>query len=129
MNSVQWEMEGKSYTLGTGISKVEFNPNHPLSFSVYTNPFDDMAPVVHAAASSEDDYHRWMAALTLATTGREYDVPSMDTQPRQAVTPSSRHSYHQERPASSASVISGLSSEEREAMDIERALLLSQTMT
>jgi len=122
-NHYQWDMEGKSYTLGTGISSVEFDPNYPLSFTVYTNPYDAMAPVIHAAASSEDDYHRWMSALTTATTGRIDDASAFDRTPQQsleAATP--RHS-------SAESVVSGLSVEEREAADLERALRLSQTMT
>lgn len=121
-NHYQWDMEGKSYTLGCGISKVEFYPNHPLAFTVYTNPFDDMAPVVHAAASNEDDYHRWMSALTKATTGGDYDVPALDGGPRRPEATAHRSFSCGE------SVVSGLSAEEQEAADLERALRLSQTM-
>jgi len=125
-NHYQWDMEGKSYTLGYGISKVEFNPNYPLSFTVYTNPFDEMAPIVNAAASTEEDYHRWMSALTTVTTGRDYEIPPLDGGTRRSLvtTPSSRHSN---RSSSSESVLSGLSAEEQEAVDLQRALRLSQT--
>lgn len=128
-NHYQWDMEGKSYTLGTGISKVEFYPNHPLAFAVYTNPFDDMAPIVHAAAPNEEDYHRWMSALTKVTTGGDYDVASIEGVGERrsvAVTPASRQSYQQY--SSADSVVSGLSAEEQEAVDLERALRMSQTM-
>jgi hypothetical protein len=128
-NHYQWDLEGKSYTLGTGISKVEFYPNHPLSFSVYTNPFDDMAPVVHAAASNEEDYHRWMSALTMATTGRDSDVASLEGGGRRSIaaTRPSLQSYQQY--SRTGSVMSGLSAEEQEAVDLERALNMSQAMT
>lgn len=126
-NHYQWDMEGKSYTLGYGISKVEFNPNHPLAFTVHTNPFDLMAPVVHAAACTEEDYHRWMSALTTVTTGRDYDIPSLEGGYRRSdiSTPASRHSNQY---SGSDSVVSGLSAEEQEVADLERALRLSQTM-
>jgi hypothetical protein len=122
-------MEGKSYTLGYGISKVEFNPNYPLSFTVYTNPFDEMAPVVHAAASTEEDYHRWMSALTQVTTGRDYDVPPLESGPRRSLvnTPNSTGRLSNQS-SSSESIISGHSAEEQEAADLQRALRLSQTM-
>jgi hypothetical protein len=69
----QWQIGDKrSFPLQFGISKVEFHPNYPLSFVVHLNPFDSMAPVVHAAAVNERDYHRWMAALTKATSGEDY---------------------------------------------------------
>ncbi len=127
-NHYQWDMEGKSYTLGCEISKVEFNPNHPLAFTVYTNPFDDMAPVVHVAATTEEDYHRWMSALTKVTTGRDYDVASLEGGPRrsQAATSASRHSNQY---SSANSVVSALSAEEQEAVDLERALRISTNMT
>jgi len=127
-NHYQWDMEGKSYILGYGISKVEFNPNHPLAFTVYTNPFDHMAPIVHAAASTEEDYHRWMSALTTVTTGKDYDIQPLDGGIRQPLlsTPVPPHSSHFSGPAS---IVSGLSVEEQEAINLERALRLSQTMT
>lgn len=82
----QWDLgEGKSYSLQFGISKVEFNPNHPLSFDVYVDPSDSESTVVHAAASCEEDYYRWMSALTKVTNGGEYQratgparIPSLD---------------------------------------------------
>ncbi|KAL3921270.1 MAG: hypothetical protein SGILL_002835 [Bacillariaceae sp.] len=69
----QWQIgEKRSFPLQFGVSKVEFHPNHPLSFVVYLNPHDTMAPVVKAACTDERDYHRWMSALTTATTGEDF---------------------------------------------------------
>jgi len=69
----QWKIgEKMSFPLQFGISKVEYHPNHPLSFVVYLNPFDTMAPVIKAACMNERDYNRWMAALTKATTGEDF---------------------------------------------------------
>lgn len=122
-NHFQWDMEGKSYTLGYGISKVEFNPNHPLSFIVYCNPFDDMAPVVYAAASTVDDYNSWMEALTRITSGRGYELHPLEGSPRrpQAALPSTR-----ERSDEASSSRSAMSVEEQEAADLQQALLISQ---
>lgn len=123
-NHYQWDMEGKSFTLGCGISKVEFNPNHPLSFIVYCNPFDDMAPVIHAAASNENDYNHWMQALTKVTTGKDYEVHSLEGGPRRPQVASSTG----QQISAEASVVSGRSAEEQEAADLQMALRLSQTM-
>lgn len=128
-NHYQWDMEGKSYTLGFGISKVEFYPNHPLSFTVYTNPYDEMAPVVHAATSSEEDYHRWMAALTKATSGGTYEAPPMEGSPRRVRERLSSHARNSFQSPGDDTIVSGLSVEEQEAVDLNRALHLSQTMT
>ena len=69
----QWQIgEKRSFPLQFGISKVEYHPNHPLSFVVYLNPTDTMAPVIRAACGNERDYKRWMAALTKATTGDDF---------------------------------------------------------
>ena len=62
----------KSYALEFGISKVEFYPNHPLSFMVHVNPYDSTAPIIYAAGTCEKDYNAWMQALTKATTGGDY---------------------------------------------------------
>ena len=123
-NHYQWDMEGKSYTLGYGISKVEFNPNHPLSFIVHCNPFDDMAPVVYAAASTVEDYNIWMEALTRITTGREYELHSLEGSPRR---PEAALSSTRTR-SDEASSRSAMSAEEQEAADLQQALLLSQDM-
>jgi len=76
----QWEIGDKrSFPLQFGVSKVEFNPNYPLSFAVALDPSSSHVPTIRAAAVNEYDYHRWMAALFKATTGEEYegglDVP------------------------------------------------------
>eukprot|EP00934_Nitzschia_sp_Nitz4_P004419 Nitzschia sp. Nitz4//scaffold10_size219509//15886//18247//NITZ4_001394-RA/size219509-augustus-gene-0.209-mRNA-1//1//CDS//3329532818//4409//frame0 len=124
-NHYQWDMEGKSYTLGFGISKVEYYPNHPLAFTVWTNPYDEMAPVIHAAASNEDDYNRWMGALTKATTGGEYNGNSQLVHRLSSSAASSSPSVH---PSSAESVVSALSAEDQEAADLDRALRLSETV-
>lgn len=68
-----WQIgEKRSFPLQFGISQVEYYPNHPLSFIVYLNPSDNMAPVVKAACSNESDYQRWMSALTKATAGEDF---------------------------------------------------------
>lgn len=128
-NHYQWDMEGKSYMLGFGISKVEFYPNHPLSFTVYTNPFDEMAPVIHAATSTEEDYHRWMAALTKATTGGSYEAPQMEGSPRRSREELSANGRPSFQSPGDETIISALSIEDQEAADLNRALRLSQTMT
>jgi hypothetical protein len=46
---------------------MEFIPNHPLSFVVLTNPSTGTTPSIQAAATSEEEYHRWKCALTKAT--------------------------------------------------------------
>ncbi|CAJ1952350.1 unnamed protein product [Cylindrotheca closterium] len=70
----QWDLgEGKSFALQFGVSAIEYNPNHPLSFVVKTDPSSPGSPVIQAAASSEDDYKHWMSALTKATSGDEYN--------------------------------------------------------
>jgi hypothetical protein len=106
----QWDLgEGKSFALQFGISRVEFNPNHPLSFVVYTNPSDQASPVVHAATSSETDYYHWMSALTKATTGAEYHPTEEPTRRSLAETPAGNRSPFG-----------------NEASDFERALELSK---
>jgi len=69
----QWQIgDKKSFPLKFGISKVEYHPNHPLSFAVSLDPTSLNAPTIRAAAVNEPDYHRWMAALYKATTGEDY---------------------------------------------------------
>ena len=79
----QWEIGDKrSFPLKFGVSKVEFHPNYPLSFVVYLDPSSSHAPTIRAAALSEYEYHRWMAALFKATTGEKYEGgPDVSQQP------------------------------------------------
>ena len=65
--------EKLSFPLKFGISKVDYNPNHPLSFKVQLDPTLPSAPVICASAVSEPEYHLWMAALNKATFGAEYE--------------------------------------------------------
>mmetsp|Transcript_117549 Transcript_117549/g.339850 ORF Transcript_117549/g.339850 Transcript_117549/m.339850 type:complete len:289 (+) Transcript_117549:665-1531(+) len=106
-NHYQWDMEEKSFTLGKGVSKVEFNPNHPLSFTVHCNPYDSSAAVVQAATTSEDDYHRWFDALSIA----------MDL------------GMHEDQCTAPMELqrISGLGAQEQEAAELEEALRLSRS--
>ncbi|CAJ1945772.1 unnamed protein product [Cylindrotheca closterium] len=67
----QLDIGEKSYDIQFGISKVDFNPNHPLSFVIQTDPNDPRAHNISAAASNEDDYHKWISALSKATTGED----------------------------------------------------------
>ena len=148
----QWDIGSKqSWPLQFGISKVEFNPNHSLSFVVYLNPNDARAPVIRAATSNERDYHRWMTALTKATTGEEYSGAE-DSMPATPVTPQSSRRSIMDSPSSynnrsmmrsydgnaaasfssrnsgnrSASNQYALQLEDQEAADLQRALELSK---
>jgi hypothetical protein len=103
----QWQIgEKRSYQLQCGVSRVEFHPNHPLSFMVYLSPTDATGPVVKAACVDERDYHRWMSALTKATTGEDLCGP-----------PGSRFS--------SNAAISGLVDDQDDA-DLQRIIELSK---
>jgi hypothetical protein len=111
----RWDLgEGKSYALQFGIAKVEYYPNHPLSFVVHTNPSDSRYPVIRAAASCEEDYHRWMSALTKATSGGEF-YP-IEQPPRRSFEESSAVA------ASRPVVVT----DSQEASDLELALELSK---
>jgi hypothetical protein len=126
----KWNIgDWKSFKLEFGISKVEFYPNHPLSFMVYTNPFNSTAPVIHAAAMNEEDYHRWMAALTRATTGGEYNMDTPEPRRVAAATPGSpRTTSGSFRLSTLASQRTGGSnSEEQEAAELQLALEISQS--
>eukprot|EP00980_Cylindrotheca_fusiformis_P009508 scaffold2077_cov119-Cylindrotheca_fusiformis.AAC.11 len=115
----RWDLgEGKSFALQFGIAKVEYYPNHPLSFVVYTNACDSRYPVIRAAASCEEDYHRWMSALTKATSGAEYHP--IEDPPRRSF----------EGSLSSPSVAATpVVPNSREESDLELALELSRQVT
>jgi hypothetical protein len=122
----------KSFMIGFGISTVEYYANHPLSFVIHTNPFDSDAPVIHAAAVNEEDYHRWMAALTKATSGGDYQGVDAQVMPprRLEATPGSPRttSGYMRGFSSNGSQTSGtISAENQEAADLERALAISKT--
>eukprot|EP00980_Cylindrotheca_fusiformis_P015226 scaffold4225_cov128-Cylindrotheca_fusiformis.AAC.6 len=63
------DLGDKSYPITFGISKVIHNPDHPLSFTIQTDPLAGGTPTIQVAASSENDYARWISALDGATTG------------------------------------------------------------
>lgn len=63
------EIEKRRYDLEFGVSKVELYPKRALGFSIHLGPG---RAVIHAAGINEQDFHRWMSALTYATTGAEY---------------------------------------------------------
>ncbi|KAG7353288.1 hypothetical protein IV203_009337 [Nitzschia inconspicua] len=108
----QWQIgEKRSFPLQFGVSKVEFHPNHPLSFVVYVNPYDTMAPMVKAACQNERDYNRWMSALTKATTGEDFLMATNANESRRF----------------SPQVISNqTSTEDQEAAELQRVLELSK---
>jgi hypothetical protein len=109
----QWQIgEKRSFPLQFGVSKVEYHPNHPLSFVVYLNPTDTMAPVIKAACGNERDYKRWLAALTKATTGDDF---LEETSPGEATAGSFDYA-----PQSSTSM------DEEEAAELQRILELSK---
>mmetsp|Transcript_55680 Transcript_55680/g.62221 ORF Transcript_55680/g.62221 Transcript_55680/m.62221 type:complete len:791 (+) Transcript_55680:121-2493(+) len=93
----QWDIgDKKSFPIQFGVSKVEFHPNHPLSFAVHLDPSSSVAPVIRAAAVNEHDYHRWMAALYKAASGVDYEggpgTPVILSPPDS--TPSRRFQYN-----------------------------------
>jgi hypothetical protein len=143
----QWDIGSKqSWPLQFGISKVEFNPNYSLSFVVYLNPSDTMAPVIRAAASNERDYHRWMAVLTKVTSGEEYGAVSDSVSATPGTPQSGRRSFvhsssgraarssmgnnvssfESSSGGSSRSNQFGPRMEDQEAADLQRALELSK---
>lgn len=84
----QWDIgEKRSFPLRFGISKVEFHPNYPLSFAVSLDPTSPNAPIIRAATANEYEYHRWMKALTKATTGEEYQGGKSDNTEEAVVAP------------------------------------------
>ena len=106
--------KGKMYGIQVGVSKVQKYLKYPLGFAVYMNPYDSTAPVVYAAATNVNDYHRWMAALTKACTGEDtYDHLALNS-PNPTASPISMATI--ETPRSAA----------QEQSDLERALALSQ---
>jgi predicted secreted protein/ABC-type transporter Mla MlaB component len=112
----QWDLgEGKSFALQFGISTIEYNPNHPLSFVVQTDPSNPGSPVIQAAASSEEDYKHWMTALTKATSGGEYN-PMNDPALESADS----------RDLATASSTSPIDNTNQEASDYELAMEISR---
>ena len=107
--------KGKMYGIQVGVSKVQKYLKYPLAFAVYMNPYDATAPVVYAAATTVDDYHKWMAALTKACTGEEsYENLVLNSPGPTPATPISMVTI--ETPRSVA----------EEQSDLERAIALSQ---
>jgi len=112
----QWDLgEGKSFALQFGISNIQYNPNHPFSFIVQTDPSSPGSPVIQAAASSEEDYKHWMTALTKATSGEEYN-PMNDP---------ALESADSRDPATSANA-SPIDTVNQEASDYELAMEISR---
>jgi DNA repair exonuclease SbcCD ATPase subunit len=65
--------EERGYALQFGISTLEPYPKMPFGFIIHIGRNRES---ICAAATNEDDYHRWMAALMFATTGAEYNAGS-----------------------------------------------------
>jgi len=148
----QWDIgEKRSFPLQFMISKVEFHPNHPLSFAVSLDPTSLNAPTIRAAADNEHDYHRWMAALNKATTGENYqgamgsdaqETTRSPSSPRHGSSGNRRPSKNDgfahlkrpsnNRPVSAASRVPAASrvmEEEPEDADLQRILELSKYET
>ena len=142
----QWDIgEKRSFPLQFGISKVEFHPNHPLSFAVSLDPTSSNAPTIRAAADNEHDYHRWMNALNKATTGEDYqgamgsdalEIRRSPSSPRRGGSGNKRPSKndrfaHLKGPSNNRPVpaSSRVVEEEPEDADLQRILELSKYET
>jgi len=133
----QWEIGDKrSFPLQFGVSKVEFHPNHPLSFAVHLDPTSLHAPTIRAATTNEHDYHRWMAALYKATNGEDY-IAGEGSDALETLSPTSQTSYPMVTPLNNYGSISGRGSvssaprmeEPEEDADLKRVLELSKYET
>jgi hypothetical protein len=102
----------KIHQLHVGVSTVYKYATQRCAFIVRVDPYDNNAPVIYAAATNEQDYHRWMSALTLATTGNEYNTRD--------------YNMHASEAPMYGTPIERLSSlDEQEASELEAALRLS----
>lgn len=102
----------KVHQLHVGVSTLHKYTTQRFAFIVRVDPYDSNAPVIYAAAANEQDYHRWMSALSLATTGNEYNTDD--------------YNVHGESPLYATSIERLPSMEEQEASDLEAALRLSR---
>lgn len=69
----------KIHQIRVGVSTVYKYATQRFAFIIRVDPYDSNAPVIYAAATNEQDYNRWMSALTLATTGNEYNTHDFNT--------------------------------------------------
>lgn len=128
----QWDIgEKRSFPIKFGVSKVEFHPNYPLSFSVSLDPTSLHAPTIRAATSNEYDYHRWIAALYKATTGEEYQggltSPSVASSAVEAKSPSPSDDFAPLRsPSRSTATVSRTEQEDAEDEELQQILELSK---
>jgi hypothetical protein len=69
--------EGKGTELYFCMSKVQpyHNKQQRHAFQILINPNNVSSEALYLAGSNEEEYHDWMAALTLATTGESYVRP------------------------------------------------------
>jgi hypothetical protein len=102
----------KAHKLHVGVSTLHRYATQRFAFIVRVDPYDSNAPTIYAAATNEQDYHRWMSALTLATTGNEYNIRD--------------YNVHGEAPLYATSMESLPSIDAQEASDLEAALRLSR---
>lgn len=102
----------KAHQLHVGVSTLHRYATQRFAFIVRVDPYDSNAPTIYAAATNEQDYHRWMSALTLATTGNEYSIRD--------------YNVHGEAPLYATSMERLPSIDAQEASDLEAALRLSR---
>ena len=102
----------KAHQLHVGVSTLHKYATQRFAFIIRVDPYDSNAPVIYAAATNEQDYQRWMSALTLATTGNEYNAGD--------------YNVHGEAPLYATPIERLPSMDAREASDLEAALRLSR---
>lgn len=108
--------EERGYALQFALSRIEPYAKYPLGFLIRVG--GSSTAVIMAAATNEQDYHRWMAALTYATTGEEYGSDRKETTTTSA--------QGDDEGSGSKDSFCGPSQVELEASDLELALEKSQ---
>jgi hypothetical protein len=103
------DIEKRGYTLEFGVSKVDPYPTKAFGFVINLGPGREL---IYAACINQLDYRRWMAALTYATSGAEYNNGS---DPDETIANARR------------SVTRIPSSPEEEKMQLDRALEVSES--
>ena len=73
ISDVTSSKQDKVYTLEVGVSTLHRYATQRFAFIIRVNPYDNEAPVIYGAATSEKDYEQWLGALKLATTGHDYN--------------------------------------------------------
>lgn len=108
----------RGYALQFGVSTVAPYPKFKHGFVIRVEGGSGF--VITAAATSDDDYRRWMAALAYATTGAEIEAAA----DRDGGAAPSAFNERPDLPATSVPSDTGVS--EQEALDLELALEMSE---